>query len=95
MIPAGPKLSLADAQGRLGMADGKKKWIKGAIKHKGAFKAKAEKAGVSTKRYAQEHAGDSGKTGAQARLAETLMGMSRKAKAGRRYTHGSNAKAMG
>ncbi len=92
MIPAGAKLSLADAQGRMGMA--KKGWIKKATANAhGQFAAKAEKAGKSTRRYAQEHAGDSGKTGAQARLAETLMGMSRKAKGGRRYTHASNAKA--
>lgn len=77
------------------MADGKKKWIKGAINpaHKGVFKAKAEAAGKTTREYATEHAGDSGKTGEQSRLAETLMGMHRKARASRRYTHGSNAKA--
>lgn len=53
----------------------KKKWIKGAIEHPGAFKAKAEAAGKTTREFASEHASDSGKTGAQARLAETLMGM--------------------
>lgn len=41
----------------------------------GQFRAKAEKAGMSTRAYArkEEHAG--GKVGKQARLAETLMGM--------------------
>ena len=41
----------------------------------GQFRAKAEAAGESTHSYAEEHKGDSGKTGAQARLALTLMGM--------------------
>jgi len=55
----------------------KSKWIKSAIKpeHKGAFKAKAEAAGKSTREFAAEHAGDSGTLGKQARLAQTLMGM--------------------
>jgi hypothetical protein len=47
-------------------------WIKGAIKHPGAFKAKAEKAGMSTAAFAKKHAHDSGKLGKQARLAQTL-----------------------
>jgi hypothetical protein len=55
-------------------------WIKGAIKHPGAFSAKAKAAGVSTAAYAKEHAGDSGKLGKQARLAETLIGMGHKRK---------------
>lgn len=59
----------------------KKKWIKKATENAhGQFKAKAEAAGKSTKEFASEHAGDSGKTGAQARLAETLMGMHHKKK---------------
>jgi hypothetical protein len=53
----------------------KKKWIQGAIKHPGAFKAKAEAAGKTTREFASEHSGDSGKLGDQARLAQTLMGM--------------------
>jgi hypothetical protein len=60
------------------MADKKKKnWIAGAIKHKGSLRAAAAKAGQSTKQYAEAHKHDSGKTGKQARLAETLMGMSK------------------
>ncbi len=55
----------------------KKKWIKGATENShGQFRAKAEAAGESTKEFAKEHAGDSGKTGAQARLAENLMNAS-------------------
>lgn len=58
----------------------KKKWIQAAIpdSHKGAFRAKAKAAGESTRAFAEEHKGDSGKTGAQSRLALTLMGMKRK-----------------
>ena len=51
------------------------KWIKGAIKHKGALKADAKRAGESTHEYAEAHKHDSGKTGARSRLALTLMGM--------------------
>ena len=54
-----------------------KNWIKGAIKHPGALKAKAQKAGESTRDYAKQHAGDGGQTGRQARLAITLMKMNK------------------
>lgn len=65
------------------MAD--KKWIAKAVaKHPGVFRAKAEKAGQSTRRYAAEHKSDSGKPGAQARLALTLMSMHSQ-RAERRY----------
>ncbi len=65
----------------------KRKWIKSATSNAhGQFRAKAEKAGESTKEFASEHAGDSGKTGAQARLAQNLMGM--KHKASKRYGDG-------
>ena len=53
----------------------KKKWIKGAIKHPGALREKAEKAGELTREFAQKHEHDSGTTGSQSRLALTLMGM--------------------
>lgn len=53
-------------------------WIKGAIKHPGAFRKKAEAAGKTTAEFAHEHDGDSGTTGNEARLAETLMGMHHK-----------------
>lgn len=58
----------------------KKHWIQGAIKRPGAFKAKAKKAGETTHEFAEAHKGDSGRTGAQARLALTLMGMHHKKK---------------
>lgn len=52
-----------------------KHWIAGAIKHPGAFKAKAQKAGKTTKEFAAQHLHDKGTLGKQARLAYTLMGM--------------------
>lgn len=60
------------------MAEGKKKkWIKGVIpeSHKGLFKKKAEKAGKTTREFAEEHDKDGGKLGKEANLAETLMKM--------------------
>jgi hypothetical protein len=54
-----------------------KKWMAKAFANShGQFKAKAEKAGESTKSFAEEHKGDKGKTGKQARLA--LAGMKAK-----------------
>jgi hypothetical protein len=53
----------------------KKKWIKGAIKRPGAFRAKAKAAGMSTRAYAQKMKDAPGRIGKQARLALTLMGM--------------------
>jgi len=56
-----------------------KKWIAGATANShGQFRKKAEAAGESTRQFAAEHAGDSGKTGEQARLAQNLMGMHKK-----------------
>ena len=52
-----------------------KNWIKGAIKHPGAFSAKAKKAGKSTHAFAEQHKNSSGTIGKQARLALTLSGM--------------------
>ena len=61
------------------MAD--KKWIKKAIKKPGAFKAKAEKAGMSTKKYTakvlKKDSKASPKTKRQASLANTLSKMRR------------------
>ena len=54
------------------------KWIQKAIKHPGAFGAKAKAAGKSTREYAEEKKGASGTLGKQARLALTLMGMHKK-----------------
>ena len=71
----------------------KHRWIKKAVSGAhGQFKAKAEAAGKSTREFAAEHAGDSGKTGKQARLAETLMGMHSKAKS--RYASGGAVKSF-
>ena len=54
----------------------KRKWIKGATANAhGQFRKKAEAAGETTREYAAEKADAPGKTGKQARLAETLMGM--------------------
>lgn len=51
-------------------------WIKGAIKHPGAFKAKAKKAGMSTSAYAMKVTKKGSKasttTKRQANLAKTL-----------------------
>lgn len=53
-----------------------KKWIKAATENShGQFRKKAEAAGETTREYAGEHAGDSGRLGKQARLAKALMGM--------------------
>lgn len=53
-----------------------KNWIAGATKNAhGQFRKKAQAAGMSTRAYASKMAGAGGKTGKQARLAKTLMGM--------------------
>ena len=52
-----------------------KNWIAGAIKHPGALKAAAKRAGETTSEYEQEHKHDSGKAGKRARLALTLKKM--------------------
>jgi hypothetical protein len=67
--------TLIDAAQRMTTMAKKKGWVKSAIKHPGAFKAKAEAAGKTTSEFAAEHASDSGTLGKQARLAKTLMSM--------------------
>lgn len=65
-----------------------KKWIKKATENAhGQFRTKAEAAGKSTAEYAKEKEHAPGKTGEQARLAETLMGTKhgKKARAERLY----------
>ena len=58
----------------------KRKWIQSATANAhGQFREKAERAGESTRQYADEHKSDGGKTGKQARLALALMGMHKKA----------------
>lgn len=55
-----------------------KKFIQKATENAhGQFKAKAEAAGKSTREFAEEHQHDKGKLGKQARLALTLMGLSK------------------
>jgi hypothetical protein len=52
-----------------------KHWIQGAIKHPGAEKKAAARAGVSTHDYMEKHKHDSGKAGSRARLGLTLSKM--------------------
>jgi hypothetical protein len=55
------------------------RWIAGATANShGQFKAKAQKAGMSTAQYAQKMQHAPGLTGKQARLASTLMGLKHK-----------------
>ena len=69
----------------------KSKWIKKATEGAhGQFRKKAQKAGESTAEFAKDHENDSGKTGKQARLAETLMGIGKKRAS--LYDHPSSAK---
>ncbi len=54
-------------------------WIAGATANShGQFKAKAHKAGMTTREYANKMAGTPGRTGKQAQLALTLMGLNHK-----------------
>jgi hypothetical protein len=71
------------------MADKPKKWMQKATANAhGQFRAKAEHAGETTRQFAQEHKGDSDKTGKQARLALALMGSDHsKARRKRLYNH--------
>ena len=63
----------------------KKNWIKGAIKHKGAFGKKAKKAGMSTSGYAKKVLKKGSKaslqTKRQAKLSQTLATLRKKHKA--------------
>ena len=60
----------------------KKKWIKGAIRRPGAFKAKAKRAGMSTSAYARKVTKKGSKastrTKRQGNLARTLAKMRKK-----------------
>lgn len=55
-----------------------KKWIASAIKHPGAEKRAAAKAGMSTHEYMEKHKDDPGKAGARARLGLRLSKMAKK-----------------
>jgi hypothetical protein len=59
-------------------------WMKGAVKpsHKGLFRKKAERAGMSTAAYARKEAAAPGKLGREARLAETFAKFRPKKKTG-------------
>jgi hypothetical protein len=54
-----------------------KNWIKGAVKHPGAFTRQAKAAGKTVAEYAAEHAGDPGTIGRRARLAQTFAKMAK------------------
>lgn len=54
-----------------------KKWISKAIKHPGAEKKAAAKAGMSTHEYMEKHKDDGGTAGKRARLGLTLSKMSK------------------
>ena len=47
-------------------------WMKNAVKRPGVFKAKAEKAGMSTQAFAAKERNAPGRLGKQARLAQTF-----------------------
>lgn len=47
-------------------------WVEHAVKHKGALRTAAHRAGESTSEYAQNHKNDAGVTGRRARLAITF-----------------------
>jgi len=53
----------------------KHKFIKAAIKHPGAERRAAARAGESTRQYMEEHKHDAGTAGKRARLGLTLEGM--------------------
>jgi hypothetical protein len=55
-----------------------KHFIQKAIKHPGAEKKAASKAGVSVSAYMEKHKGDSGTAGKRARLGLTLSRMAKK-----------------
>jgi hypothetical protein len=47
-------------------------WMGTAVRHKGALRTAAHRAGESTHEYAEKHKGDAGITGRRARLALTF-----------------------
>lgn len=49
-----------------------KDWMANAVKRPGAFKAKAQRAGMSTQEYAAKEKNAPGRLGKQARLAQTF-----------------------
>ena len=57
-------------------------WIEKANIKEGALTKKANKAGMGVQEFASKHSGDSGKTGKQARLAQTFAKMNKGKKKG-------------
>lgn len=57
-----------------------KHWIKGAIKHPGAEKEAAKRAGMSTHEYMEKHKNSPGTAGKRARLGLALSKMARRRK---------------
>ncbi|MDR5698155.1 MAG: hypothetical protein QN135_10700 [Armatimonadota bacterium] len=55
-----------------------RKWIQKVIRRPGAFRAKARRAGMSTRAYALRMRNAPGRTGRQARLALTLMRLNKR-----------------
>lgn len=51
---------------------GADKWMQHAVKHKGALRQAAHRAGQSTAEFAREHKNDPGAVGRRARLAITF-----------------------
>ena len=86
-------LTMVDMASRT-MAEGKKsKWIqKGASKHPGLFKKKAEAAGESTREFAEEKKNAGGKLGKEANFALNAMGAARKARHKTMYSHPRSAR---
>lgn len=60
------------------------KWIAGAIKRPGVFRAKAKSMGISTRALAQRWKGKKGVWGKRARLAITLGKLRKPSRAARR-----------
>ena len=58
----------------------KKKWIQKAIKHPGAEKRAAKKAGMSTQAFMRKNKGKPGKAGKRARLGIALSRMAKRRK---------------
>lgn len=81
-----PHLTIADVVSRKpAMAEGKKNWIKkGASKHPGLFGKKAERAGMTTREYAQKEKHAGGRLGKEANFALNAMGAAKKSPL---YTH--------
>ena len=77
-----PRARSTGSRGRSSRTSGGRKWIAGAIKHPGAFTAKAKSAGMGTQAYARKVTAKgstaSTTTKRQARLAITLKKIARR-----------------